>query len=122
MAAGVFYLLVGLAGGAVVVRDRREDDRRKPVAVAVGGGATDRDGGAVGHEGADRLALVGRDQRTHLGRLVERVADLDEARHGLQHLQILIVDGTFDQQSGAVDAALSVGADRAGKAALGCVG
>src|ERR1700742_2624246 len=55
-----------LAGGAIVVGDRGQDHRRKPVAVAVGGAAADRDRGALGDEGGDRVALAGRDQRAHL--------------------------------------------------------
>src|SRR6201996_5085979 len=64
-----------LAGGAVVVVDRAEDDRREPIAVAVGSAAADRDRRVGGDEGGDRLALAGGDQWSHLGRLVERVAD-----------------------------------------------
>src|ERR1700761_249133 len=66
-----------LAGGAVVVGDRGQHNRREPEAVAVGGGPADRDRGALGDEGGDRLALPGGDQWSHLRRLVERVADLD---------------------------------------------
>src|SRR4051794_26688797 len=40
-----------LAGGPVVVGDRAEDHGREPVAVALGGGAADRDRRVVGHEG-----------------------------------------------------------------------
>ena len=61
--------------GAVVVGDRRQHGRREPVAGAVGGAAADRHRGVVGDEGGDGLALAGGDQRPHLGRLVERVAD-----------------------------------------------
>ena len=39
------------------------------------------DGRAVGHVGADGLALPGGDQRAHLRRLVERVADADPLDH-----------------------------------------
>ena len=40
-----------------------------------GARAADRHRRVAGDVGGDRLALVGRDQRAHLGRLVERVAD-----------------------------------------------
>ena len=76
-----------LARRAVGVRDRAQHRRREPVAGAVGRRAADRDRGVVGHVGGDRLALAGRDQRAHLGRLVERVADPHRLDRLLERLQ-----------------------------------
>ena len=88
-----------LAGGAVVVGDRREHGRREPVAGAVGRRAADRDRRVVVDVRGDRLALVGGDQRPHLRstrragrRPRSRSTALLERRHELVHRRALDQD------------------------------
>jgi hypothetical protein len=95
-----------LASGGVVVGYRGEDDGGEPVAVAVGGAAADRQRGVVGDEGGDRLALSGRDQRAHLGRLVEWVADHDPVDHGRHRGEEIVKEIPLHQDARARAAVL----------------
>ena len=86
--------------------DRAQHGRREPVAGAVGRRAADRHRRAVRHERRDGLALAGRDQRAHLGRLVERVADLDRLDRLLERLHERVERRALDEDARARAAVL----------------
>ena len=106
-----------LAHGAVVRVDRAQHGRREPEARPVGRRAADRHRRAVGHEGGDRLALAGRDQRAHLGRLVERVADPDRLDVLLERLHERVERRALDEDARARAAVLAGVAEHRGAAA-----
>src|SRR5438067_12768048 len=88
-----------LARGAVVVRDGAEDDRREPEAATLRSLAADRDRRLVVEVGGDLLALLGRDQRAHLRRLVERVADAKLPHRAFEQLQEPLDSGALDEDA-----------------------
>ena len=92
---------------AVGALDRAQHGRRVPVARAVGRAAADRHRRALGHERGDGLALAGRDQRAHLGRLVERVADLDRLDRLLERLHERVERRALDEDARARAAVLA---------------
>ena len=59
----------------IVVRDRSQNRRRKPEAIAFGSPALYRDRRVIGDVGGDFLSLVGGDQGSHVHALVERISD-----------------------------------------------
>ena len=96
-----------LARGAVVVVDRAEHRRREPEAGAVGRAAADRHRRVVRHERGHGLALALRDQRAHLGGLVERVADPDRLDRLLEHLHEAVERRALDEDARARAAVLA---------------
>ena len=91
----------------VVVR-RLDEGAREPEARAVGGLAAEGDLSLL-HERRHRLAVLGRDQRAHLGLLARRVADLHAAGRVDEQLEEAVVDGPLDEDP------------RAGATVLACV-
>ncbi len=87
------------ARGAVRVRDGRQDRRWEPVAGALGRGPADRHLRPVIEIRGDLGALVGRDERAHLGLVVERVTDLERLDGLLKRLHEAIERGPFDEDA-----------------------
>ena len=76
-----------LPGDAVLRGDRRQHCRREPVARTIRRLSPERDRRLAVQERADGLALLGGDQRSHLGPLVERVADAHRLHLPLEELE-----------------------------------
>ena len=96
-----------LARRPVGVRDRGQHRGREPVARSIRRRAADRDRRVIGHEGGDRLPLLGRDQRPHLRRLVERIAHPHRLNRPLERLQEAVDDRPLDQDPRARAAVLA---------------
>ena len=84
-----------------------EDGRREPEAGAVRRAAAEGDLVVVGHVGGDAVALVGADQRPHLGLLVGGVGDDDAAHRRLEQLHEPVVGAALDEDPRAGAAVLA---------------
>ena len=79
---------------SIVVR-RLHDRAREPESSALGSIAAE--GGLPVHEGCDRLAVLGADERAHLGGFVRGVSDLDVPCCVDQRVQEAVVDRPLDE-------------------------
>ena len=93
---------------AIAVVVRRLDERaREPEAGAVRRLALERDAGVVVDEARDGRAVLGGDQRAHLGRLVARVADLHVRGRLGEEAREAVVGAALDEDARAGAAVLA---------------
>src|SRR5215212_1585916 len=85
----------------VLVGERRENCRRIPEATPLRGGAPYRHGGVLGDVGRDGLFVLGGDERAHVGRLVEWVADAEALDRRLHEGEEVVEDAPLDEDARA---------------------
>src|SRR5215212_11358594 len=85
----------------VLVGERRENCRRIPEATPLRGGAPYRHGGVLGDVGRDGLFVLGGDERAHVGRLVEWVADAEALDRRLHEGEEVVEDAPLNEDARA---------------------